>query len=137
VNCGRCGSPLAPGAKFCDVCGAPVNAGPRYGAPPQVGARGPVQQSVILAPSPTSITAMVTGIIGVVIVWFPFLGLLAFPLAVCAIVFAAVSLGPINRGERGGKGFAITGLVTGVITLALFLLGLFAAISYLNFAGSF
>lgn len=57
-----------------------------------------------------SIASMVLGIVACVI---PFAGIATAPLAV---IFAAIQL----RRAAGGKGMAITGLVLGIIALALY-----------------
>lgn len=139
MNCSRCGSPLVPGARFCDVCGAQfapqmgmgaavMGQGVGYPPPPR-----PRIESTPMKPGGLSIAALVTGIVSVVTVWAVFL---AIPLAICGVVFGAIGLGAANRGERGGRGFAITGITTGVVTLGIliiaFVIGAAFVSSYLN-----
>lgn len=57
------------------------------------------------------VTALVLGIIGLVLFAVPFI---PYPLAILAIIFGAISLRkPVK------KGFGITGVVTGIITIIL------------------
>lgn len=58
-----------------------------------------------------AVTALVLGIIGLVLSMVPFI---PYPLAILAIIFGAVGLK-----KQIKKGLAITGIVTGIITLAL------------------
>ncbi|XKH50515.1 DUF4190 domain-containing protein [Chryseomicrobium palamuruense] len=58
-----------------------------------------------------AVTALVLGIIGLVLFMVPFL---PYPLAILAIIFGLIGMKkPIK------KGLAITGLVTGLITIGL------------------
>lgn len=67
---------------------------------------GQVQQGNGLA-----VTALVLGIIGLVLFAVPFI---PYPLAILAIIF-----GLIGMKKQVKKGFAVTGLVTGIITIGL------------------
>jgi Domain of unknown function (DUF4190) len=62
-----------------------------------------------------AIAAMVLGICGLFLGW-----LYTIP-CVLAVVFASISLNRIGKsqGWRTGKGFAVTGLVTGIVGLSL------------------
>lgn len=60
-------------------------------------------------PSGMSITSMILGIISVVTCT-------GFLTGVPAIIFSAVALSRCNKGTGGGKGMAITGLTTGIIS---------------------
>ena len=63
--------------------------------------------------------SLVLGVIAMCIGLIPILGIFALPCAVLAIIFAVVCL---KRGVR--KGFAITGLITGLAGIALAIAGL-------------
>lgn len=64
------------------------------------------------------VTALVLGIIALVLGFIPGINLLAFVLAPLAIIFAIVGL--IVSGKRGaGKGTSISGLVTGILSLVV------------------
>ena len=58
-----------------------------------------------------AVSALVLGIIGLVLFAVPFL---PYPLAILAIIF-----GLIGKKQRIKKGLAITGIITGIITLGL------------------
>lgn len=65
-----------------------------------------------------AVAALVLGLLGLLISWIPFLFFLWGLFGVLAIIFGAIAAS-ISRKEpmRGGKGMAITGLVTGILTL--------------------
>ncbi|HEU5126965.1 MAG TPA: DUF4190 domain-containing protein [Glycomyces sp.] len=68
-----------------------------------------------------AITALVLGIIALVLAFIPVVNLISFVLAIAAIVFGIVGL--VASGKRHtGKGMSITGIVLGVITLAVAIL---------------
>lgn len=143
MTCSRCGAVLVPGARFCDVCGtqfaAPMMMGGAMGQPvaagPFAGMPLPAPQtSAQLKPGGLSIAGMVTGIVSLVLFWTFWL---AIPLAICGIVFGAIALGPANRGERGGRGFAITGIVTGTITIGILIIAFAIAASFVSSALDF
>jgi hypothetical protein len=64
-----------------------------------------------------AIVAIVTGIIALLLSWIPGINLLAFLLGLIAIVTGAIGLRKAGEPGVGGKGQAITGLVTGVLAL--------------------
>jgi hypothetical protein len=72
-----------------------------------------VQKVVIERPEGNglAVSALVLGIIGLVLCMIPFL---PYPLAILAIIF-----GVIGKKKEIKKGLAITGIVTGIITLSL------------------
>lgn len=78
--------------------------------PPDYGQ--PVQQSTGFA-----VTSLVTGIVGLVFAWVPFLGVV---LGVIAVTFGGISLRRGQQGKAGGKGMAVAGLVTGILAVAVF-----------------
>ena len=65
-----------------------------------------------------AVTALVLGIIAVVLAFIPVVNIVSFVLAALAIIFGIVGL--ISSGKRhAGKGMSITGIVLGVVALAL------------------
>jgi hypothetical protein len=79
-----------------------------------------------------AIGALVCGIISIVTVclWF-----LAIPLGIVAVILGIVGKGKAQRGEAGGQGLAKTGMILGVIGVALSLIlhiALFAGVSFLG-----
>ncbi|MET0589548.1 MAG: hypothetical protein ABWZ77_00070 [Naasia sp.] len=135
---------LAPAA---DVYAAP--AGPAY-APPvgdpyaippaDVYARAtpPYTGGATAAKAPVlSIISMILGIVGVLgglfIFWFPIVG----PILQLWLPAAAVVLGFLGRRrEPSGKGFWLTGIITGFVGLGLFLIGLIITIAFFAAIGS-
>ncbi|KMK78065.1 DUF4190 domain-containing protein [Alkalihalobacillus pseudalcaliphilus] len=61
-----------------------------------------------------AVSALVLGIIGLVLFWVPFI---PYPLAILALIFGFIGLK-----KQVKKGLAITGIVTGAVTLLLKLL---------------
>ena len=87
-------------------------------SPPYANVNQPKKQGMAVA-------AMVLGILSILIGWIPVVGwFMGFPMALLAIILGAVAIGQVNKQphEFGGKGMAITGLVLGIVTLALALL---------------
>ena len=77
-------------------------------------------------------TAGVLGIVGLVLAFIPIIDYVSFPLAVLAVVFGGVGISRAKTRGGAGKGMAITGLVLGLITLAIaimFLVLVYAAFS--------
>jgi hypothetical protein len=70
-------------------------------------------------PKGMAVASMVLGIVGIVFIWVPFLGLIA---GVLAVILGAVALNGVKSGQAGGGGMAITGLVLGIVDSALWLL---------------
>ena len=73
--------------------------GPGYVQPQQQGGNG------------IAIAGLVTGILSVVLFWFPFLGVI---LGLLGAIFGGVGIGKANRVGKG-KGMAVAGLVTGIL----------------------
>lgn len=72
-----------------------------------------------------AVASMVLGILAILIGWIPVVGwFLGSIMALLAIVLGAIAMGNANKrpAEFGGKGMAVTGLVLGIITIALGLL---------------
>jgi MFS-type transporter involved in bile tolerance (Atg22 family) len=89
-----------------------------------------MEQSQLLPPPPPvsqsqttrtglSTAALVMGVVGSCIGLIPILGILALPLGILAIIFGIVG---IRR--RAKEGFAIAGLVTGLLALVLSIAGI-------------
>jgi hypothetical protein len=99
------------GQRFVDPLG--IAPGP-YGAPP-ARANG------------AATAALVCGLVGVAIAWIPLLVVVGVVLAVLAIVFGAKGLRQ-SRESGGGRGRAVTGLVSGIAALALSVVGVILTI---------
>jgi uncharacterized membrane protein len=64
--------------------------------------------------------AGVVGIIAIVLIFIPYLDFLGVVLGLLAIVFGGLGVSRANRMGGRGKGMAVTGLVLGIIAVALF-----------------
>lgn len=79
------------------------------------------------------IAALVLGIVGLVMVWLPFLSLL---LGILATALGGVGLGTARQGKTTGKGSSIAGLTLGIITVVLAFLSLtLAVVDYIDSIG--
>lgn len=98
----------------------PLGPGPTPGAP------AGQHQSSQAGRNGIATAALVTGIIGVILAWMPFLVVVGFVLAVLALIFGI-------RGARGGRttgrGKAVAGIVLGSIGLALSVVGVILSIA--------
>ncbi|MBQ6510486.1 DUF4190 domain-containing protein [Candidatus Saccharibacteria bacterium] len=87
-----------------------------------------------------AIAAMCCGIGGLVLCWIPILSWLAFIADILGIVFGAVALSKIKKGEADGKGMAVTGIVCGAVGIVggvvVLVIAAIAAATILNAAGS-
>jgi hypothetical protein len=63
-----------------------------------------------------AITALVVGLVSIVVFWFPFVD---WVLAAVAIIFGAVGISTAGRRGGTGKGMAVAGLVLGLVTAVL------------------
>jgi type IV pilus assembly protein PilA len=119
ANCAQCGNALAPGDRFCAVCGRPVSgvSAATATAPP------PLMPGV---PTPTSGKAIASLICGV----FFFI----LPASIAAVVLGHLSLSEIKKsaGRVQGHGLAIAGLVLGYMGLAVIPFAIIAAIAIPN-----
>lgn len=71
--------------------------------------------------------ALVCGLVGVVIAWMPFIVVGGIALAVVAIVLGVRGLRR-SATDGAGRGFAITGIVTGIVALALSVVGIILSV---------
>lgn len=100
-----------------------------------VSATAPASQAPPVATQPRNglgVAALVCGIVGVVIGLIPLLAVPALALGILAIVFGAVGIRRVGRGEANNRGMAITGLITGLIALALAIYGFTVVNSAVN-----
>ena len=104
---------------------------PGYGPPPQLPPAAPGYPPPYGAPGygpqppkGMAIGSMVTGIISVAGLCIPYINFASLILGIIAAILGGVALKKIQRGEAGGKGQAITGLVLGIIVCALAAIGI-------------
>jgi|GEM_PF-1424177 len=69
-------------------------------------------QKVEIQANGLSITSLVTGISGLVFIWWPGINII---LSVLGVIFGAIAL----KKKQGQRGMAIAGLVTGIVGVAL------------------
>jgi hypothetical protein len=87
------------------------------------------------AGSGLALASMTLGIIAVTIAWLPFIVALGAICAVLAIVFGGISLARARDGSRRShraRGFAIVGLTTGSLALALCVVGVTLSVAVLR-----
>ena len=87
-----------------------------YGSDP-TGSYVPPGGGAPARPLPTgmAVASLVLGVLGILTAFFLIGGLLGL----IALILGLVALGKIKRGEAGGRGMAIAGIVTGAIALLL------------------
>ena len=73
--------------------------------------------------------SMILGIASIVLLFIPFIGILALPAAVLALIFGVQSV----KGNSNSK--SIIGIVTGSVTLVLFLIALAFVAAYMSAFG--
>lgn len=150
INCSNCGHEIVNGSEFCGNCGAKIVQPAQQESAPQTQkqaqqqpvAQVPINNTAGMAsevPSSTtqprpsayavpskksstvSLIAMIIGIVSVLGFWvFPFGSILAL----VALVLGIIGL------QKGGKGYAITGIVTSVLSIIFLVLLLFFFLSY-------
>lgn len=74
--------------------------------------------TVIVAKNSSATAGMVLGILALLFSWIPFVGVIAWPLAILGVILGAVGLRNARRGAPG-KGSAIAGLVTSAVALVI------------------
>ena len=118
--------PPPPGAPPPGYGPPPQGGPPAYGSPPQ--GYYPQPQYGIVAPPSNGIgtAAGVLGIIAIVLTFVPYLDFAGVLLGILAIIFGAVGMGRAKRMGGRGRGMAVTGLVLGIISVALFVILLVA-----------
>jgi uncharacterized membrane protein len=104
-------SPYAPeqgGQPSYGEAQAPYAAGQPYaGGPQQPGRPG----------SGLAIAAFVIGIVAFLLAWIPVINIVAIIGGIVAVILGAVALSKASKGQAGGKGFAIAGLVLSGIAI--------------------
>jgi len=73
-----------------------------------------------------AIVSFITGIASLLLILVPVIGFLFIPAAIIAVVFGVIARKKArgNPEVYGGKGFALAGLICGIVSLALLLLGI-------------
>lgn len=68
-----------------------------------------------------AIASIVCGIVGLLLICLCYIGL---PLSIAALVMGVVALGQINTRNQEGRGLAITGIVTGIVSIGFAVTGI-------------
>jgi hypothetical protein len=112
---------------------------PQPGLPPQAAPYGYYQQpppyTAATSGNGLGIAGGVCGIVAVVLCWIPFVDYVSVVLGVLAIIFGALGLRNANAHGGGGRGLAITGIVTGIVAVVisiLFLAVIYTAVTSIN-----
>jgi hypothetical protein len=103
---------------------------PTYAVPPAqpVVPIGPAQPAVVVPAAPVMMVmpknglgtaGFILALVGVFGVWIPVVDIVAIPLVILALIFAAIGTFNAFRGKATNKGLAIAGLVISVVALAL------------------
>ena len=66
-----------------------------------------------------AVAAITTGLIALALSWVPGVNLLAFVLAIVALVTGFMGLSRAGGPDMGGRGMAVTGIVTGVLAIVI------------------
>ena len=113
--------PPPPGAPPPGYGPPPQGGPPAYGSPPSY---YPQPQYGIVAPPSNGIgtAAGVLGIIAIILSFVPYIDFAGVLLGILAIIFGAVGMGRAKRMGGHGRGMAVTGLVLGIISVALFVI---------------
>ena len=119
----------------------PFGMGASPSAPPpppqQYGGPGPhYAPAYVAAPSNGIGTAAgVLGIVGAVLMFIPFVDFIAVVLGLLAVVFGAVGLSRAKNLGGAGRGMAITGIVLGIVAVAIsfvFIAAIYGAVHHLG-----
>ena len=78
-----------------------------------------------------AVAGMVIGIVSLVFVCIPLISILSPFLAITGIILSSIALSKINKGEAGGKGMAVAGLVTSIVTLVIYCAAIFVTVPLL------
>lgn len=70
-----------------------------------------------------SMSGMICGIGGLLLLLTPCLWLVAGVPQILGIIMSMIALNKISRGEQGGRGMAVAGLVCGIIGVLLYAVG--------------
>ena len=126
-TCTNCGKGIAENTRFCPFCGAPCSEGASSGQPYQDDqqstrrADGVYDQPNTAASSGAdglSIAGLVLGIVAIVFAFIPSVYFISWILGVIGIIISAVAISK-SKGAGRKNGFAVAGLVTSIVALAL------------------
>lgn len=106
----------------------PYQHGPGYGAPGNYPPPPPPQ-----APSNgLGTTALVLGVLAILLAFVPILGFVSYPLAILGIVFGLVGLRRVSRHVATNRGVALAGLITSVLGFVLVIISTVLYVEAIN-----
>lgn len=80
------------------------------------------QQTAAKPSNGLGLAGFVLGLVGLVLSFIPFVGVVAWPLVILGIIFSAIGISKAVKGRATNKGLAISGLVVSVIGLVICIL---------------
>lgn len=89
----------------------------------------------VTPPSPSNgmgTTALVLGILAIVLAFVPILGFVSYPLAILGIVFGLVGLRRVSRRRATNRGVALTGLISSVLGFVLVIVSTITYVGAIN-----
>lgn len=93
---------------------------PPYGSPLSGYGQGyPPPQQAPIPKNGLGTTALVLGILAILLAFVPILGFIAYPLAILGIIFGLIAVGRARKRIATNRGVSVAGLVTSLIGLAL------------------
>ena len=121
--CEKCGSKLEDDSKFCGSCGSNIENVVDAEVAEKVEVSTSTDTMNVVKPEALksaakgfSITALILGLVPILIIWIPVVNFLVVPIAVLAIIFGVIGLKRENA-----KGLSLAGLITGILSLVLFI----------------
>src|SRR4051794_30405507 len=89
--------------------------------PVQPGYQGPMPGAN--KPSGMAVASLVLGIVSFLFCWIPWIGFISWITAILAVIFGIVARGKVRKGEGGGGGMAMAGMVLGIVYLSIAIIG--------------
>lgn len=83
-----------------------------------------------------AVGGFVVAILALIFAFIPFFWLFTFIFSVLAVILSGAAMSQIGKNGGAGKGFAVAGLVIGIIILAINLLSIIALVSCIGMATS-
>jgi hypothetical protein len=81
-------------------------------------------------PAGMSVAAMVLGIVSFFMCFIPYIGLIGWVTSILAVILGIVARGKAKRGEIGGAGMALAGMILGIVWLSIAILAIILAVAF-------
>ncbi len=108
----------------------------QYQAPPQQNNQQYQQQPQSGPVNGMAIGSFIVSILALVFAFIPFMTIIGLILSILAVVFSSIASRQIAENGGGGKGFAVAGMVIGIILLIINLIGVIFMASCLGMVSS-